>query len=106
MLSDNAASTEFGRAAHEIVMAAKKAAAVTQQLLSFSRRQVRRVEVLDLNNLISGVEHLLQRLIGEDIAVSSVLDPDLGCVEADRAQMEQILVNLAANARRGPAADS
>jgi nitrogen-specific signal transduction histidine kinase/FixJ family two-component response regulator len=99
VLTDKAPSTEFGRAAHEIVMAAKKAAAVTQQLLSFSRRQVRSVEVLDLNSLISGLERLLQRLIGEDIAVSTVLDRNLGRVEADRAQMEQILVNLAANAR-------
>jgi signal transduction histidine kinase/ActR/RegA family two-component response regulator len=99
VLSDKAATTEFGRVGHEIVMAAKKAAAMTQQLLSFSRRQVRSVEVVDLNGLIVGVERLLQRLIGEDIAVSTVLDCNLGRVEVDRAQMEQILVNLAANAR-------
>jgi CheY-like chemotaxis protein len=99
LMADTAPSTEFGRAAHEIVMAAKKATDVTQQLLSFSRRQVRHVEVVDLNNLISGVERLLQRLIGEDIAVSAILDRNLACVEADRGQMEQVLVNLAANAR-------
>src|SRR5262249_38146957 len=57
------------------------------------------IEVLDLNNLISGIERLLQRLIGEDFAVSAVLEDGLYCVEADRCQMEQILLNLAANAR-------
>ena len=99
MLAETAQSSESGNAAHEIVLAAKKATAVTQQLLSFSRRQVRHAEVLDLNSLIFGVEQLLRRLIGEDIVVSVVLDRNPGCVEADRVQIEQILVNLAANAR-------
>src|SRR5262249_20616816 len=99
MLVETEQSSEVGEAAREIVLAAKKAAAVTQQLLSFCRRQVRHIEVLDLNNLISGIERLLQRLIGEDFAVSAVLEDGLYCVEADRCQMEQILLNLAANAR-------
>jgi CheY-like chemotaxis protein len=99
MVAEKPDSAELEKAAGEIVMAAKKAAAVTQQLLSFSRRQVQSVEVVDMNSLISGVERLLQRLIGEDVVVSTVLDPGLAHVEADRAQMEQVLVNLAANAR-------
>src|SRR5262249_25420304 len=84
MLVETEQSSEVGEAAREIVLAAKKAAAVTQQLLSFCRRQVRHIEVLDLNNLISGIERLLQRLIGEDFAVSAVLEDGLYCVEADR----------------------
>ena len=99
MLADAGLSDKFAEAAHEIVMAAKKATAVTQQLLSFSRRQVRRIEVVNLNSLVSEVERLLQRLIGEDIAVSEDLADNLASVEVDRGQIEQILVNLAANAR-------
>ena len=99
MLADNPATGATGAAAQEIVLAAKKAAAVTQQLLSFSRRQTQRAEVLDLNSLISGVGRLLQRLIGEDVAISTILEPELARVEVDRAQMEQILINLGVNSR-------
>ncbi len=99
LLADMAPDSESGAAAREIALAAEKATAMTQQLLSFSRRQGRHAEVLDLNSVISGVEQLLQRLIGEDIALHAVLDGGVGPVEADRAQMEQVLVNLAANAR-------
>src|SRR5574340_391022 len=99
MLADIAPSSDFGKAANQVVAAAEKATTVTRQLLSFSRHQVRRPEVLDVNAVISGVEQLLQRLIGEDIVLTATLDHDLGCVQADRGQMEQILVNVAANAR-------
>ena len=99
MLVDTALASDSTNAAREINMAAKRAAGMTQHLLSFSRRQVRRIEVVDLNQLISDLERLLQRLIREDVALTTVLDPGLDCVEADRGQMEQILVNLAANAR-------
>jgi signal transduction histidine kinase/ActR/RegA family two-component response regulator len=99
MLADALPTTEFGLAAHEIGKAAEKAAAMTQQLLSFSRRHVRHTEVLDLNSLISGVRQLLQRMIGEDIGLTATLSGELGYVEVDRGQMEQVLMNLAANAR-------
>jgi signal transduction histidine kinase len=99
VLADTAPTAHFRSAAMEILMAAKKATAVTQQLLSFSRRQKLKPETLDLNSLIAGVEQLLQRLIGEDIAITTVLENNLGCVEGDRGQIEQILMNLAANAR-------
>ena len=99
VLADTAPTNSFRTAALEILMAAKKATGVTQQLLSFSRRQTLKPEVIDLNSLIAGLQQLLQRLIGEDIEVTTVLDPNLSCVETDRGQMEQILMNLAANAR-------
>ena len=86
-------------AAAEIVQAANRAAAMTRQLLSFSRRQIRRVEILDINAVISQLEDPLRRLIGEDITLTLDLDPSLGFVEADRGQIEQVLVNLVVNAR-------
>jgi CheY-like chemotaxis protein len=99
MLLKAVPSGEFGQAARQITMAATRAAEMTQRLLSFSRRQVPRVEVLDLNKLISGLQQLLRRLIGEDIALDAILAPGLGSVEADHGQMEQMIINLAANAR-------
>jgi CheY-like chemotaxis protein len=86
-------------AATEIVQAANRAATMTRQLLSFSRRQTRSVEVIDVNAVISQLREPLSRLIGEDIHFTAELDPSLGCVEADRGQLEQVLVNLVANAR-------
>ncbi len=99
MATDPMSPDELKAAAQEVKQAAERAAVMTSHLLSFSRRQVRRVEVLDLNAVISGVERMVRRLIGEDIRLETKLDPTLGCVEADRGQIEQILVNLAANAR-------
>jgi signal transduction histidine kinase/ActR/RegA family two-component response regulator len=89
----------YRAAAREIRQAADRAAQMTQHLLSFSRNQARHVEVLDLNALISGLHHLLRRLIGEDIALNTNLDSSLAFVEADCGQIEQVLMNLAANAR-------
>ena len=86
-------------AAREIVQAATRAATMTRQLLGFSRRQIRRVEVLDLNAVISQLQDPLRRLIGDDIDLTVDLDTSLGSVEADRGQIEQVLVNLAVNAR-------
>jgi signal transduction histidine kinase/ActR/RegA family two-component response regulator len=86
-------------AAREITQAAERAAALTKHLLSFSRRQIRRLETLDLNTVVSELQPMLRRLIGEDIVLTAILDSPLASVEADRGQIEQILVNLAANAR-------
>jgi signal transduction histidine kinase len=74
-------------------------AALTRQLLAFSRRQVLRPLVLDLNGLVTGIETMLRRLIGEHIEISTSLFPGLGHVKADPAQIEQVLMNLAVNAR-------
>jgi two-component system, cell cycle sensor histidine kinase and response regulator CckA len=78
---------------------ADRAANLTHQLLAFSRRQVLRPVVLDLNTVVSDMGEMLRRLIGENIALVIALDPTLGRVKADRSQIEQIIINLAANAR-------
>ena len=83
----------------EIRIAADRAAALTQQLLAFSRKQVLQPRVLDLNVIVRNAEKLLRRLIGEHIAMEAVLDPALGAVKADPTQLEQVIVNLAVNAR-------
>jgi PAS domain S-box-containing protein len=79
--------------------AGDRAAALTQQLLAFSRRQVLAPQVLDLNAVVADMEEMLRRLIGEDIDLLTVLKPELGLIKADRSQIEQILMNLVVNAR-------
>jgi two-component system, cell cycle sensor histidine kinase and response regulator CckA len=83
----------------EIQKAGDRAALLTRQLLAFSRKQVLQPKVLDLNAVVAGTEELLQRLIGEDIELLVVLNPALGRIEADAGQLEQIIMNLAVNAR-------
>jgi len=83
----------------EIRLAGDRAASLTRQLLAFSRRQVLQPKVLDLNGVISNLENMLRRLIGEDVALRTLLRPDLGTVMADPGQIEQVLLNLAVNAR-------
>jgi signal transduction histidine kinase/ActR/RegA family two-component response regulator len=99
ILTDSLTGDQPRSAALEITEAAERAAAMTRHLLSFSRRQVRRVEILDLNQVISRAQPLLRRLIGEDVTLAVTLDPALAAVEADRGQIDQVLINLAANAR-------
>jgi PAS domain S-box-containing protein len=82
-----------------IQKAAERTAAVTAQLLAFSRRQILKPEVLDLNRLIKGWEPVLRRIMGEDCGVVLKLKPDIGPVRADPGQLEQVLLNLALNAR-------
>ena len=83
----------------EIRKASERAASLTRQLLAYSRRQMLQPEVLDLNVVVAEMDKLLRRLIGEHIALATVLSPDLGRVRADPNQIEQVLVNLAVNAR-------
>ena len=83
----------------EVVKAAERAAGLTRQLLAFSRKQVLQPRVMSLNTVIAGFEKMLHRLLGEDIALVTFLAPELGRVEADRGQMEQVIMNLAVNAR-------
>jgi PAS domain S-box-containing protein len=85
--------------AEQIMKAGERAAALTSQLLAFSRRQALQPRVLDLNKLVTAMSTMLRRLIGEDIDIEFVLRPDLGMVSADPGQMEQVLMNLVVNAR-------
>ena len=79
--------------------AAQRTAAVTQQLLAFSRRQILQVQTVDLNEVVRQLEPVLQRALGETSRLTIRLDPDLGTVKADRGQLDQVLLNLALNAR-------
>jgi PAS domain S-box-containing protein len=83
----------------EVRGAADRAAALTRQLLAFSRRQVLQPQVLDLNEVVRGLEKLLRRIIGEDVILDARLTPDLPGVRADPGQIEQVIVNLAVNSR-------
>ncbi|TAL11840.1 MAG: PAS domain S-box protein [Nitrospirae bacterium] len=87
------------RNVEEIRKAALRAGSLTHQLLAFSRRQVLAPKVLDLNAVVTNLEPLLRRLIGEDIELSSAPSPILGRVLADPGQIEQIILNLVVNAR-------
>lgn len=91
----SAAALDIG----EVRKAADRASSLTRQLLAFSRRQVLRPEVLSLNEVVSDMEAMLRRLIGENIRLAVTLDPTLQLVQLDRGQIEQVLMNLALNAR-------
>lgn len=85
--------------ADEIYRCARRAAGLTQQLLTFSRKQTVMPRDLDLNKVVSGAEDMLRRLISEDIVLSTELKPGLPWVKADPGQLEQVILNLAINAR-------
>ncbi len=90
---------EFRMDIEEIERAANRGAALTHQLLAFSRRQVLQPRVLDLNEIVVDLERMLRRLIGEDIELVTVLDAELGTMKADPGQIQQVLLNLILNAR-------
>jgi two-component system, cell cycle sensor histidine kinase and response regulator CckA len=83
----------------QIRRAAERAASLTQQLLAFSRKQVLQPKVLDLNDAVADVQKMLSRVIGEDIELVASLHPSLASVKVDPGQVEQVLMNLAVNAR-------
>lgn len=83
----------------QIQQAAKRAANLTQQLLIFSRRDVVKTEPLDLNSILTDLERLLRRTLGEHIELSTSFEEGLWTIEADRGQIEQVVINLAVNAR-------
>jgi len=84
---------------HEIKLAGERAAEMTQQLLAFSRRQIIEPSLLDLNELVAGLDLMIQRLIPANIEISLVTSDDEVDALADRGQLEQILINLVVNAR-------
>ncbi|MBI2834127.1 MAG: HAMP domain-containing protein, partial [Acidobacteria bacterium] len=83
----------------EMKRAADRAASLTKQLLAFSRKQILAPTILDLNTVVAGTEKMLRRMIGEDIELVAVERPDVGRVKADVGQVEQVIMNLAVNAR-------
>jgi two-component system, cell cycle sensor histidine kinase and response regulator CckA len=83
----------------EIRKAAERATALTRQLLAFGRRQVLQPQVVDLNAIVTNMHRMLQRLIGEDIQLFTTLEPGLWSVKVDPGQIEQVVMNLALNAR-------
>ena len=87
------------REVEEIQRAADRAADLTHQLLAFSRKQVLQPKILDLNAVVSNMDKMLRRLIGEDVDLITVLRPGLGMVKVDPGQIEQVIMNLAVNAR-------
>jgi PAS domain S-box-containing protein len=92
-------SDEVRKAAREIHLATERAAALTRQLLVFSRNKVLAPHIVDLNAVLSGTELILRRALGIDIALRIDLDPGTGSIMGDSSQIEQVVMNLAVNAR-------
>jgi signal transduction histidine kinase/ActR/RegA family two-component response regulator len=83
----------------QINEAAERAATLVKQLLAFSRKQVLQPQIVDLNHIVSGMEKMLTRLIGEDVVLKTQLEPRLSRIKADPGQLEQVIMNLLVNAR-------
>jgi two-component system, cell cycle sensor histidine kinase and response regulator CckA len=99
LLADLPPHDESYAMVYEIKQACERASSLTRQLLTFSRRQARSPIVLDPNQVVRQIDVMLRRLIGEDIELSPVLDPALRPVKVDQGELEQIIMNLAINAR-------
>jgi len=99
LLADLGANDAVRSDIQEISDAAERAAALTRQLLAFSRKQVLQMRAVNVNAVVTNVETMLRRLIGEDISLSTHLDSDVALINADPGQLEQVLINLAVNAR-------
>jgi PAS domain S-box-containing protein len=100
MAQDDVSPTDPARSnIAEITRAAQRAADLTRQLLAFARRQIIEPRIVDLNGLVLNVDRMLRRLLGEDVELVTVQDPELWRVRIDPGQFEQVLVNLAVNAR-------
>jgi PAS domain S-box-containing protein len=82
----------------QVVSAARSAAVLTKQLLAFSRKQILRPAIIDINELVTGMENMLTRLTRDNVELVTALSPELGVVRADHGQLEQVLMNLVVNA--------
>jgi PAS domain S-box-containing protein len=91
--------TDSTRSIKQISAAAERAASFIRQLLTFSRKQIFRSKILDLNTVLQNLKGMLPRLIGEDITLETQYQPELPCIQADTGMVEQIVMNLAVNAR-------
>jgi len=99
LLLDSDPTDDVRTSAGEIRKAGERAASLTKQLLAFSRRQVLQPRILDLNEVLGETDGILRRLLGEDVALEAERDPHLWRVQADPDQIQQVLLNLAVNAR-------
>jgi len=99
LLMDMEGEDHFKESIEKVHGAAKRAAGLTRQILAFSRRQIMEMKVIDLNTVLKDLDKMLRRLIGEDVGMESFLKSDLGRVKADPGQVEQVIMNLAVNAR-------
>jgi PAS domain S-box-containing protein len=99
LLGQLSGDASLQRYVSEIVRAGERAAGLTRQLLAYGRNQMLQPEVIDLNAVVTETQSLLNRLIGEDIRLTAVLDPSLKRVLADPTQLGEVIVNLALNAR-------
>ena len=99
LLDDLLSADEVRDSATQICLAADRAAALTRQLLAFSRKQTLVTQLVDVAQLVKGVERLLHRLIGEDVTLTTTVTPDTPRVKGDPGHLEQVLINLAVNAR-------
>src|SRR5208282_4976428 len=99
LLNALSSSDHVTRKIEQIDRAADRAASLTRQLLAFSRMQVLQPRVIDINDVVEEMGKLLPRLIGEDVELVLRTAPGLGAIRADASQMEQVIMNLAVNAR-------
>jgi signal transduction histidine kinase/CheY-like chemotaxis protein len=99
LLRELAPGTASADDVQEIHTAGERAARLTRQLLAFSRRQLLELRIVDLNDVITGMENMTRRLLGEDITLKTSLTMPLGMVKVDIGQLEQVILNLALNAR-------
>lgn len=99
LLQKLAPSDASRRRVEQICEAGRRAASLTERLLAFSRQQIRQPSLLDLNGVVEHFSNMVASLIGEDVTLVRLLDPELGRVSADASQIEQILMNLVVNAR-------
>jgi len=90
---------ELKKYVEQIKNSSDRASSLIQQLLAFSRRQMMQAKTFDLNKLVANIDKMLRRLIGEDIELFTVFEKDLGLIKADPGQIEQVIMNLAVNAR-------
>ena len=98
-IADLPASDSTRQDLEEVARAGRRAADLTRQLLAFSRKQILEPELLDVNDVVRGIEGMLRRLLGEDILIETHLCEELGTALADPGQLEQVIMNLAVNAR-------
>ena len=99
LLADLPAGSPAAEDVQEIHTAGERAARLTRQVLAFSRRQVLEPRIVDLNEVVRGMDKMTRRLLGEDIVLKTELSPTLGRVKVDVGQFEQVILNLAVNAR-------